>query len=201
MKTMTSIDPSGPPNRARILAAAGKRFSRFGYRRTGVADIARQAGVAAGTLYRYFKDKEEIFREVVRLQHALWLERMHRVLAEPGTGGERLARLGQASAEFDRENSLLNSVLRRDEEFVYAPLIEELHDKLVRANVEMLAEVLRAGARDGTLRPVDPERAAYVLFLAGEALMNPQNQRYYTYAETLPVHTEIIGMGLAPRGS
>src|SRR5207237_386488 len=54
------------PSRARVLAAAEERFAAFGYRRTGIAEIARDAGVAPGTLYRYFENKEEIFRAVMR---------------------------------------------------------------------------------------------------------------------------------------
>jgi TetR/AcrR family transcriptional regulator, fatty acid metabolism regulator protein len=43
-----------------ILDAAVKTFARAGYHRTRVADIAREAGVADGTVYIYFKSKEDI---------------------------------------------------------------------------------------------------------------------------------------------
>ena len=43
-----------------ILEAAVKTFARAGYHRTRVADIAREAGVADGTVYIYFKSKEDI---------------------------------------------------------------------------------------------------------------------------------------------
>src|SRR5439155_1114454 len=104
------------PTRARILAAAEERFAAFGYRRTGIAEIARDAGVAPGTLYRYFENKEEIFRAVMREGLARWLETARRVLAQPGTALDRLARLGQASVDYNRENALINSVYRRDGE-------------------------------------------------------------------------------------
>src|SRR2546422_894028 len=57
---------SDSPTRARVLAAAEERFAAFGYRRTGIAEIARDAGVAPGTLYRYFENKEEILRSGMR---------------------------------------------------------------------------------------------------------------------------------------
>src|SRR2546426_11641367 len=81
------------PTRARILAAAEARFAAFGYRRTGIAEIARDAGVAPGTLYRYFENKEEVFRAVMREGLARWLETARRGLAEPGAARERPARL------------------------------------------------------------------------------------------------------------
>ena len=94
-----AAEASDSPTRTRILAAAEERFAAFGYRRTGIGEIARDAGVAPGTLYRYFENKEEIFRAVMREGLTRWLETARRVLAEPGTALERLARLGEASVE------------------------------------------------------------------------------------------------------
>jgi TetR/AcrR family transcriptional regulator len=192
-------EPSDSPVRARILAAAERRFAAHGYRRTGVAEIAREAGLAAGTLYRYFASKEDVFRAVVGRVIGLWLVRARAAVAGPGTAVERLARMGQASVEFRKEDSLVNSVFRRDGEIIYAPLLDELHDALLRENVALIAEVLRDGVREGTLRDIDPERAAYVLFLAGDVLNQPYNQRYFPYQEVLPVYVEILMRGLLPR--
>src|SRR2546422_8292817 len=114
------------PSRARILAAAEERFAAFGYRRTGIAEIARDAGVAPGTLYRYFENKEEVFRAVMREGLARWLETARRVLAEPRTALERLARLCEASVDHNRENALINSVYRRDGESIFSPPLSEL---------------------------------------------------------------------------
>jgi AcrR family transcriptional regulator len=44
-----------------ILQAAGRIFARLGYSATNVEDIAKEAGMAKGTVYLYFKSKEEIF--------------------------------------------------------------------------------------------------------------------------------------------
>ena len=132
------------PVRARILAASRQRFADFGYRRTGIAEIARDAGIAPGTVYRYFANKEKVFRAVMRHGLAQWLATARRVLTAPGTAVERLARLAQASLDFSRADPLLHSVYRRDGEIIFAPLLEELHKELVRENVAMIAEVIRA---------------------------------------------------------
>ena len=106
--------------------------------------------------------------------------------------------LGQASVRFNAENSLITSVFRRDHEIVFAPLLEELHEHLLRQNVALIAEVLRDGIQEGTLRPVDPERAAYILFLGGEMLSNQMN-RHYPYDEVLPLYTDLTMNGLLLR--
>src|SRR5213594_1421115 len=95
-------EASDSPTRARILAAAEERFAAFGYRRTGIAEIARDAGVAPGTLYRYFENKEEIFRAVMREGLASWLETARRVLAQPGTAIERRSEERRVGKECER---------------------------------------------------------------------------------------------------
>ena len=182
--------------RTRILQAAEQRFATFGYRHTGIAEIARDAGVAAGTLYRYFENKEEIFRAVMRELLQSWLARARAAVTPPGTATERLARLGAASVEFNRENALINSVYRRDGEIIFAPLLEELHEELLRQNVAMIADVVRDAIREGSFRDVDPERAAFILFMGGDALTN---QTHYRYEDILPLYAEITMQGLLPR--
>jgi AcrR family transcriptional regulator len=51
-----------------ILDAALANFSTQGYAATRLDDVARRAGVAKGTIYLHFKDKEALFQELVRIQ-------------------------------------------------------------------------------------------------------------------------------------
>ena len=68
-----------------------------------------------------------------------------------------------------------------------------------RVIAQLIADVLRDGMREGTIREMDPERAAYVLFMGGFTLSHADNQRYYPYGEVLPVFTEINMNGLVRR--
>src|SRR5215210_293834 len=62
-KRVTSRN-SSTDKRAAILRAATRVFARNGYFNSKVADIARAAGVADGTVYLYFKSKEEILHSL-----------------------------------------------------------------------------------------------------------------------------------------
>jgi len=53
-----------PERREAILAAAQQQFARYGFRRTSMEDIAREAGVSRPALYLHFRNKEEIFRSL-----------------------------------------------------------------------------------------------------------------------------------------
>ena len=55
---------STPDKRTSILASAEIQFSRYGFRRTSMDDIARETGISRASLYSYFENKEDIFRGV-----------------------------------------------------------------------------------------------------------------------------------------
>src|SRR5262249_40755196 len=56
----------GKERREAILEAALEEFSARGFAWTRLDDVARRAGVAKGTIYLYFRDKESLFQELVR---------------------------------------------------------------------------------------------------------------------------------------
>ena len=65
--------PGGTPRQARsterrgaILAAALDEFSTRGFEAARLDDVAKRAGVAKGTIYLYFRDKESLFQELIR---------------------------------------------------------------------------------------------------------------------------------------
>src|SRR6186997_1225339 len=67
MRTARSINSVRPPTgdkREAILRAAIGVFAHNGYFNSKVADIAREAGIADGTVYLYFKSKEEILHSI-----------------------------------------------------------------------------------------------------------------------------------------
>lgn len=67
MRSARSINPARPPvgdKREAILRAAIRVFAHNGYFNSKVADIASEAGVADGTVYLYFKSKEEILHSI-----------------------------------------------------------------------------------------------------------------------------------------
>lgn len=68
--------------REAVLQAALELFGRYGYRRTSIDDIARQAGIAKGTVYLYVENKETLFRT---LSQSL----LDRVLAEAAAAAAR----------------------------------------------------------------------------------------------------------------
>src|SRR6476646_1527267 len=91
-----------PEERPRqILDAALAVFGERGLAGARLDDIARRAGVSKGTIYLYFPNKEELFREVVR---AIVVDQLHQAAANVGDGNpeDQLKRYLRAHWDFVR---------------------------------------------------------------------------------------------------
>lgn len=78
------------PTRERILEAATTLFSRYGFKRASMEDIAMEAGLSRAALYLQFKNKEDIFRELSRGLHEQAMAQAEAALAGDGAIAERL---------------------------------------------------------------------------------------------------------------
>jgi AcrR family transcriptional regulator len=83
---------SAPPDEyqrreARILDAAATLLVRWGYRKTTVDDVAREAGVGKGTVYLHWKDKTELFSAAIwRASQQVTDDMLRRIEADPDGG-------------------------------------------------------------------------------------------------------------------
>lgn len=82
--------------RAEILEAALRVFGQYGYRRTSVDDIAREAGIAKGTVYLSFTSKEEVFQALARHLSQQMLTGAEAASRRPGTTADKLAAMHTA---------------------------------------------------------------------------------------------------------
>jgi TetR/AcrR family transcriptional regulator, fatty acid metabolism regulator protein len=87
--------PRKDDKRARILQAAVKVFARKGYFAARVSEIAKKAGVADGTIYLYFKGKEDILVRLFDEVMAEQSEEMARAIAPLPTAPDRLRAIAE----------------------------------------------------------------------------------------------------------
>ncbi len=128
--------------RAAILRAATQVFARNGYFNAKVADVARVAGVADGTVYLYFKSKEEILHSIFdrSVEEAITAARQQLAdLTDPREKLRRIARLHLERLGADRDLAVVFQVELRGStkfmaEFSAAGLAEYL--RLIRETFE-----------------------------------------------------------------
>ena len=162
------------PTRERLLRAAQELIEEGGYGPASVVAIADRAGVAAGTLYRHFSSKEELFVEVFRSVCDREVRAMQAAAEAMPIEASHVDRLVTVLSTFARR------ALRRPR-LAWA-LIAEPVDPLVDAErlayrarySELTAEALRAGIAAGELPEQNVElTAAALVGGCGEALVGP----------------------------
>src|SRR5258708_21493132 len=142
--------PASSDKRARILDAAIKVFAERGFHSATVAEIARCAGVADGTIYLYFKSKDDLLLRLFDEKMTELLAEARAELAKERTAPARLARFIELHLAAVERNPDLASVLivelRQSAQFLKAADRAKLS-----ADVDLIAEVGRAGQERGEL--------------------------------------------------
>src|SRR5207237_1036836 len=96
----------------RIIDAAVRGFARHGYYNSRVSDIAREAGVASGTIYLYFKTKDDILVRLFRGKMAEWVAFLREAIADLPDAVAKLRRLVALHLKMLEDNPDLAEVLQ-----------------------------------------------------------------------------------------
>ncbi len=139
---------------AAILRAAEEAFAESGIRDTHVSAIAARAGMAVGTLYNHFRDRDALLTALLDERRRELLDRMDRALADGGgTFVERLTRVVQDYFDYFVEHRPFFQILLEGELGRCLTVREEIYERLKR--------LMRRGAREGQIG--DPEFATAML--------------------------------------
>jgi TetR/AcrR family fatty acid metabolism transcriptional regulator len=205
MRSARSLNAAARPvvtdKREAILRAATKVFARSGYFNSKVADVAKVAGVADGTVYLYFKSKEEILRSLFdRGVGEMIREARARIeaLADPRAKLREIARLHLEGLGADRDLAVVFQVELRGstkfmEEFSAAGLAEYL---------ALIRETFEEGQRTGAFRrELNPKVFAKVLFgaldeMATNWILSPRRYKLAPMADQV---VDILLVGASAR--
>ena len=148
---------------AQIVRAALEAFGELGLAGARLDDIARRAGLSKGTIYLYFPNKEELFREVVRtvIVGQIEQERAQVGVGDPRHELERYLRSYWAFARTPDFQAISRMVHGEIHQFPDLALFYG-REVVTPANA-LLASVIRRGTETGVFREVDPTLAARAL--------------------------------------
>jgi AcrR family transcriptional regulator len=145
-------------SRRRLLDAAAAEFGKNGFTATKATDIAARAGVAVGTLYLHFGDKDGIALAVALEAFAELRGRLRRAVERPGLGAEAAAR-AHATALVD-----FVSGPKAHGRLLFAADSPGLRNEIFDAMAEAQEAHLRERGREGYFRSdIDPAVAAQAL--------------------------------------
>ena len=176
-----------PPAAERILDAADRLLVRFGYQKTTVDDLAKEAGIGKGTVYLSFASKSDVALACIDRMVARLLRRLQSIAAGPGTPEQRLRdmlvervmhRFDYARPHSASIDGLLASIRPQ--------LLEHRHEYF-RAEARALSVVIDEGRRHGGFDVADPAIAARAFVTATNALLP-----YSLSVEELGQRSEIL---------
>jgi AcrR family transcriptional regulator len=146
-----------------ILTAALQVFGECGLANARLQDIAERAGVSKGTIYLYFPNKEELFREMVRQTAVVAIERAEQVVTH-GTPTVQLLTFMRGYWTFVRSPVFST---------IYRLVLGELHQfpdlakfyahEVVARGQKLLSGIIRRGVDAGEFREIDPMVASLML--------------------------------------
>jgi len=150
MQTLPRVETARAERALQILKAAAKVFARSGFFTSKVSDVAREAGVADGTVYLYFKSKDDLLSSIFSTAMDEFLLRVRqqlRAIDDPIAQLRRFARFHFESLERDRDMAIVFQIeLRHSTKFM-----EQISTAQLADYFQILREIIEEGQQRGIL--------------------------------------------------
>jgi len=205
---MTTSSPStvparGPADhevRSQIVAAATEHFSRYGYEKTAVSDLAKAIGYSKAYIYKFFESKQAIGEMICANCIQDILAEVRGAVAQTDQPPEKLRRMFRAITEaslrlFSRDRKLYEIAASAATEQWQ---VVRAYDEQVRG---LIADILREGRQSGDFERKTPlDETVLAVYLVMRPFINPLLLQYsFDYASEAPTHlSSLVLRSLSP---
>ncbi|WRP08035.1 TetR/AcrR family transcriptional regulator [Rossellomorea aquimaris] len=145
-----------------VLEAATNSFSLFGYKATTMDQVAKLANVGKGTIYTFFKNKEELFDEIVSSLINEMKREAEEVIDPQETFSENVHRALFRMLEFRKEHKLTIKLYQEARE-MGTPAVSEVIDRMEKVVIEFLSQRIEKAIALEAIKPCNPEMTAFVM--------------------------------------
>ncbi len=133
-----------------ILDSAGAVFAQYGFHKATISQIASQAGVADGTLYLYFKNKEDILFQFANFKTEQVFKKMHSAVKKGKNAEEKLRNLIRCHlAEFQNDKNM--AVIFQSEVRYLRDMESQIKD-ISKMYLDLLSDIIELGQIEGSMR-------------------------------------------------
>jgi len=138
-----------------ILDAALESFAEQGFAATKMSDIAQRAGIAKGTIYRYFETKEALFEAIVRSGVQPFQKQASEIVLSPDISAEEMLRtmigmMYRSTARFRERKIILMLLIAEGAKFPH--LVDIFYRAVMMEGEEILARLFERGVSSGEFR-------------------------------------------------
>jgi AcrR family transcriptional regulator len=160
--------------RVQILSLAKKKFERFGFNKTTVDEIAKDASVSKRTLYQEFENKEKILEELLIFEalsvRKAILNQINKIV-EPA---EKLQNFIRLALKYLDQNPFIVSVLH-DESGFFRPFLRDKPHVIETGIEEIFVNILKEGVEKSVFRKMDEKVVGHCIFLLFKGLTYGRN--------------------------
>lgn len=134
-----------------ILEAAVKIFARKGFDHSTVAQIAKEAEVADGTIYLYFKSKDDILFQLYNYKTQQVFDCFRRAMAQADTAIDKLRNLVRTHLEeFQKDMNM--AIVHQVETHLHRPSNQAVIKEMSKMYRDIISEVIEQGQQQGAFR-------------------------------------------------
>lgn len=177
----TEIFKGGKEDRQYIFESAARVFTQKGYHKTTVEEIAAAIGVSKGTIYYYFKNKEELYLAIIREGVDLFHEQLAKTAEGPAGPQDKIKELIRGHFIFcGREKDLVFLFLK---ELGSTDFSREILADMLAKCLKVFRDVIEEGISKGVFRPVNSEITTSALF----GMLTITAFHYLSYSREIPL--------------
>lgn len=145
-----------------IIEAATKSFSAFGYKATTMDQVAKLANVGKGTIYTFFKNKEELFGEIISNLITEMKQVAENAIRSDVSFFENVHRALYSILEFRKEHQLMIKLIQEERDMG----TKEVQEVMQQVDVEIVSVIqsyLKIAIDKGEISKCDPEITAFIM--------------------------------------
>jgi AcrR family transcriptional regulator len=161
--------PESSSREHRILDAAMANFTRYGFKKTTIEEIARGAGVGKGTVYLQFSSKQEILHRLMEREYMREVSHLMGKMAGISDPAAKFETLIREAYRYTSQNQFLRRMTAAAPE-TFSDLSLDVFHQVQEAGIALICQVIEEGMRQGVFRRVDPRKIAYILVNLDRAL-------------------------------
>ena len=133
-----------------ILKSAGTVFAEFGFHKATISQVAARAGVADGTLYLYFKNKDDILYQFISFKTEQVFQKMHAAVRNGKTAEEKLRFLIHCHLE-EFQNDKHMAIIFQSEVRYLRDIQTQIKD-ISKMYLDLLSDIIEQGQIEGSMR-------------------------------------------------
>ncbi|HRY73334.1 MAG TPA: TetR/AcrR family transcriptional regulator [Spirochaetia bacterium] len=164
MNVSFTLSPKRQKREIEIFEAALSVFAEYGFRKAGIEDIAGRLEIAPATLYRYARDKRDLYRKAVEYAFEAWQDAALAAAAEVRDPVGRFRTLCRAAFEHLGREPRLRRILAADPALFPVADAEDPYSSINERSRRLLERTIEEGVEAGAFAAPDPRAASILLF-------------------------------------